>query len=119
MPIQVACSSCGYAGQLPDEFAGKTIPCPRCEQGINAGPAAARIPPGMPPWAPQFVQMLADHSIMTAGDAWPAMAALPAAARADAPRVAQALAKQGNLTWYQAALVSQGKPDQLVLGNYV
>jgi serine/threonine protein kinase len=82
-------------------------------------PPPPTIPADQPPWCRQFVETLSAQGILPSADAWPAVQAIPSAQRGDAQQLARALAQQGKLTWYQAALVSQGKAADLVLGNYI
>jgi len=98
---------------LPAPAAPILAPAPVPSMAPATGPAQ------QPPWLRQCVEMLCSHGILNAADAWPAVQAIPLAERGDVQQLARALAQQGKLTWYQAALVSQGKADQLVLGNYV
>jgi serine/threonine protein kinase len=233
MPIDVACPSCGYSAQVPDDFSGKLVACPACKNTFRIEPAAsvivsksasfqrqpgdtaafnqpfspsvlgqyfseqsaaatpvprdtsssgpvivpeskiagprdqsgsglvvvpepdsasasfqrqpgdtgafnqpfspsvmgdyfkepsvapAAVPTDQPEWLRQFIKALVERSILSAADAWPAVQAVPAAERGDAQKLGQALARRGTLSWFQAALLSQGKADQLVLGNYV
>jgi hypothetical protein len=55
MPI-IDCPKCRKSLQLPDQYAGKLVQCPHCQQTFNAAPAAvspAPLPPPAPP--PQAV----------------------------------------------------------------
>ena len=43
MPIQCKCPECEFRYKIPDELAGETVPCPKCETGFKtAGKLPAR-----------------------------------------------------------------------------
>ena len=65
----------------------------------------------------QFVQNLADSGLMPAAEARALAAAIPSTQ--NARPFAQQLVQRGKLTRYQAAMLYQGKPRGLVLGNYI
>jgi len=100
------------------------LPQPPSVPAVPPPSPVPRLPPAtgpteQPQWRQQFIRTLCDLGILNPADVWPAVQAVPVAERGDLQQLAQALARQGKLTWYQAALVNQGKADQLVLGNYV
>jgi hypothetical protein len=43
MPIDVACPSCGYSAQVPDDFSGKLVACPACKNTFRFESAASVI----------------------------------------------------------------------------
>lgn len=128
MSIHLACSSCGYAGQVADNLAGKTLLCPKCrvalpiphpEPVLALSAAAVSMPGNEPEWIGQFIRMLGDRGILESVEIGSVLKTIPAAERGDILRLTRALAQQQKLSWFQAALLAQGKAEELVLGNYV
>ncbi len=51
MPVQTTCTGCKTKMRIPDEYANKTVKCPKCGQAFKAAPDAAPSPVAAKPSA--------------------------------------------------------------------
>ena len=65
------------------------------------------------------MKSLSESGLVPAGEVKALLAKVPQPKRQDTRQLAQELVRQGNLTRYQATMLCQGKPNGLVLGNYL
>jgi len=49
MALRICCPSCNFIGQVPDQYGGKPILCPRCKHSFNPVPAEPQPAPGPTP----------------------------------------------------------------------
>ncbi len=52
MPVQTSCTGCKAKMRIPDEYANRTVKCPKCGQAFKAAPESASSPVAAAPAAP-------------------------------------------------------------------